>query len=221
MTIKIVAISDVHCRFKKLIIPECDILISCGDYSFRGLDDEVRLFHEWLHRQPAKHVISVQGNHEKLVEKDFERSRQIALKACPRVYFIDEGLIELEGLRIWCSAITPYFCDWAWNRYRGQEIKEHWDKIPNDIDILVTHGPPYGILDKVVKQHPAGHKVDTFLGCVDLLEKIEQIPTLKHHFFGHIHEGYGHEEIKDVNYWNVSICDKSYNPTNLPIVVDI
>jgi predicted phosphodiesterase len=87
MTIKIVAISDTHCKFNNLVIPECSILISCGDYSFRGMPDEVRQFHEWLDKQPAKHIISVQGNHEKLVEKDFGLSKQIALEACPSCTF--------------------------------------------------------------------------------------------------------------------------------------
>jgi Icc-related predicted phosphoesterase len=124
----------------------------------------------------------------------------------------------VEGLRIWGSAITPYFCNWAWNRYRGAEIKRHWDKIPNDIDVLVTHGPPHKILDTILRTDPVmGNNV----GCQDLFNKILEIPTLKHHFFGHIHGGYGHENFNGVDYWNCAVCDESYVPTNLPIVVDI
>ena len=214
--VKIVAISDVHCKFDALVIPKCDILISCGDYSFRGTNEEVQKFHAWLNKQNAKHIISVQGNHEKGVEKNFSLAKKLALEACSKVHFIDEGLVEVEGLKIWCSAITPFFCDWAWNRYRGEEIKKHWDLIPTDIDVLVTHGPPHKILDRVDRaDYVMGHHV----GCEDLFNKILTIPTLKHHFFGHIHGGHGHHKFNGVNYWNASICDESYWPSNKPTIV--
>lgn len=73
---KIVAISDVHNKFNKISIPECDILISSGDYSFQGSTSEVKNFHKWLDKQPAKHIISVQGNHEKGVESNFDLSKR-------------------------------------------------------------------------------------------------------------------------------------------------
>ena len=170
-----------------------------------------------MNKQPAKHIISVQGNHEKGVEKNFALAKRLATEACPKVHFIDEGLVEVEGLKIWGSAITPYFCDWAWNRYRGEEIRRHWDLIPNDIDVLITHGPPHKILDQIVRFDPV---MGSNVGCVDLFNKILTIPTLKHHFFGHIHGGYGHKEFNGVNYWNASICDESYYPANLPTVVE-
>lgn len=213
----IVAISDVHGKFNKLEIPECDILISCGDYSFVGQDHEIRNFHKWLDKQPAKHIISVQGNHERGVQAQFSLSEQLAKDVCPRVHFIDEGLIELEGLKIWCSAYTPTFFNWAYMKDRGPEIKEHWDRIPDDTDILVTHGPPYGILDKVEIQHPSGHIIEKFTGCVDLLDRVKQLPKLQAHFFGHIHEGHG----KDGIFHNVSICDEHYKPINEPRIVEI
>src|SRR5271170_4285418 len=97
---KICAISDVHCKWNKVTIPECDLLISAGDYSFLGERHIVRDFHKWLHKQPAKEIISVQGNHEKWVEKNFQLAKQAAEEACPGVHFIDEGLVEIDGLRI-------------------------------------------------------------------------------------------------------------------------
>src|ERR1035437_242775 len=109
MSLKIVAISDTHCKWNKLVIPECDILISAGDYSFRGEPHVVKDFHQWLDKQPAKHIISVQGNHEKMVEQDFDYAKELELAKCPRAHFMDEGLLEIEGKKIWCSAITPFF----------------------------------------------------------------------------------------------------------------
>jgi len=215
-------ISDVHCKFNKLIIPECDILLSTGDYSFLGEPHEVKNFHEWLNKQDAKHIISVQGNHEKGVEKNFALSKQIAEEACPRVHFIEEGLIELEGLKIWCSAMTPYFHNWAYNRYRGDEIKRHWDRIPFDIDALATHGPPYGILDPVLRFDVGkGEVVVDHVGCKDLLDRIKELKNLKLHCFGHLHSGYGIVDLNGVKYANAAICDENYKPSNIPIVVEL
>lgn len=215
--IKIVAISDVHAKWQKLVIPECDILISCGDYSFKGEKHLIRNFHEWLNKQDAGHIISLQGNHETWVEENFNEAKEIATKACPAVHFIDEGLIELEGIKIWCSAITPFFHNWAWNRYRGEEIKQHWDRIPNDTDILVTHGPPYGILDET---YYVDGSLKEHCGCQDLLEATKRIkPAL--HFFGHIHfHGGNQKHINGVSYYNASICDEMYQPTNPVTIVD-
>lgn len=212
---KIVAISDVHNRYKDLVIPKCDLLISAGDYSSKGYDHEVKNFHKWLNKQPATDIISDQGNHELGVEKDFLNAKRIALEECPRVHFIDEGLVEVQELKIWCSAITPEFCNWAWNR-NGLEIQKHWDMIPEDIDILVTHGPPYGILDQTT--FADGTIRPDHLGCQKLLERIKIVkPDL--HFFGHIHAPGGRAvSAFSTTFYNAAICDETYYPSN-PITV--
>ncbi len=135
---KIVAISDIHCRWNKIgQLPECDILISAGDYSFRGEKHVVEDFHKWLNKQDAGHIISVQGNHEVWVEKNFEEAKAIAEKACPGVHFIgDHGTVEIEGIKIHGSAITPWFHSWAWNVQRGPDIAKEWAKIPDDTNII-------------------------------------------------------------------------------------
>ena len=211
---KIVGISDVHGRYsiKNIVIPECDILISCGDYSFTGQLHEVRNFHKWLNKQPAKYKISLQGNHERGVEANFGLSKTTAEEACPGVYFIDESLIEIEGLKIWCSSYTPTFLNWAFMRDRGPDIKAHWDRIPDDIDILVTHGPPYGILDYVEE-----NGLKRYLGCQDLLNRVKELKNLKHHFFGHIHYSHGSDGI----FHNCAIVNEQYQPVNSPIIVEI
>lgn len=216
MSLKIVAISDVHTRWHTLQIPECDILISAGDYSFHGQPDIVLSFHEWMNRQPAKHVISVQGNHETWVEKNFSAAEAIALGSCPRVHFMEEGLVEIDGIKIWCSAITPNFFNWAWNRARGEEIKQHWDKIPEDTNILVTHGPPAGILDIVpwVDGTPKER-----VGCEELKKRIDQL-DIDLHIFGHIHHSHGEHHSDGTSFYNASICDERYAPTNPVTVIE-
>lgn len=233
---KIVAISDIHGKWNKIEIPECDILISAGDYSFRGEKHMVKDFHAWLNKQDANHIISVQGNHELWVESNFEEAKEIANNECPGVHFIGDGeAVNIEGLNIYGSAITPFFCDWAWNRARGSEpdtmyyrnktklvlpIKPYWDKIPENTDILVSHGPPLNFLDTVYNFDGVTPK--DRVGCADLRDKVLfGLPNLKHHIFGHIHSGYGHAEFMGKHFWNVSICDEQYQPTNPITIIEI
>lgn len=209
---KIIAISDTHAKWQGLKIPECDVLISAGDYSFRGESRLVKDFHEWLNKQDAGYIISVQGNHEVLVERSFQENKELAIKACPSVEFMDEGPLTIEGHKFWCSAWTPWFHDWAWNANRGEEIKRHWDLIPDDTEVLITHGPPYGIRDEL--EFPDGTPNGKHVGCSDLLNRIKQLKKLKIHIFGHIHSGYGQEHIDGVSYYNASICDETYTASN-------
>lgn len=208
---KIVAISDVHGKWNTLTIPECDLLISAGDYSFRGERHMVVDFHKWLSKQPARHVISVQGNHELWVESNWSEAKQLVLENAPRIHFIYEGPLEIEGVKIWCCSITPFFCNWAWNRQRGEEIKKHWDRIPDDTQVLVTHGPPKGILDLV---GPEGFNYNERVGCNDLFNKIQTLKQLRLHIFGHIHGASGEQNFNGVTYLNASICDERYMSTN-------
>lgn len=208
---KIVIISDTHCKWSSIAIPTCDLLISCGDYSFRGEWNIVKDFHSWLDKVPATNVISVQGNHELWVEKNFQEAKLIAQEVCPRGHFIEEGLIEIDGIKIWGSAWSPWFNNWAYNAYRGEDIKKHWDKIPDDIDILITHGPPAGILDMVryANGTPKEHA-----GCTNLRDKVFTLNKLKLHCFGHMHSESGELDINGVKFINASICDELYSATN-------
>lgn len=213
---KLVAISDTHTRWSNLIIPECDVLISAGDYSFQGQPWIVKHFHAWLNEQSAKHIISVQGNHEVGVEKDFAMSKQLALQACPRVHFLEEGEVIIDGVKFYGSAITPFFHDWAYNRMRGEEIRRHWDMIPRDTNVLITHGPPHGILDIV--NYPNGTPKER-VGCHDLKERINEL-NIDIHVFGHIHSSHGQHHEGGTSFYNASICDEMYCPTNPVTVID-
>ena len=215
---KLAIISDVHGRWSKLDIPEVDILISCGDYSFTGEKHMVKDFHAWMNKQETGYFISVQGNHEKWVQKNFSEAKEIAEKACPGVHFIDHGAVEIEGLKIFGSAWTPWFHDWAWNAYRGPEIKRYWDMIPDNTQVLATHGPPAGILDVV---HYADGTPKERVGCQDLMNRIGELPDLKLHCFGHIHSSHGEQYFNGVKYVNASICDESYYPSNPVTIIEI
>jgi len=92
------------------------------------------------------------------------------------------GTVEIEGVRFWGSPWQPWFFDWAFNLERGEEIRAKWELIPDDTEVLITHGPPQGHGDMTSRGEGAG--------CADLLARIRQVKP-RYHLFGHIHEGYG------------------------------
>ena len=128
------------------------------------------------------------------------------------VTYLEDEEVEIEGLRLWGSPWQPWFYDWAFNLPRGPALRAKWDRIPAGIDVLVTHGPPHGVLDHV------GRGED--VGCEELLEAVRRVrPRL--HVFGHIHEGYGQLERDGVRFVNASTCTLSYDPVNAPILFDL
>lgn len=226
---KIVAISDVHGKWNKISIPECDLLISAGDYSFKGERHMLKDFHKWLNKQPASSIISVNGNHEVWVEQNYAEAKSLALSACPRVHFIQNESVEIDGVKIFGSASTPAFSrGWAWNEGRTVVEAAHllkpfigdtWAKIPEDTDILVTHGPPIGILDEVIDRYTG--RLEN-VGCRELLNRIHKLKSLKLHIFGHLHLGGGRTFIENgVTFANASVCDEGYRPNNKIIVIDL
>lgn len=214
----IVAISDVHNRHEKIKIPECDLLIVAGDYTSQGYEHEVRNFHIWLNKQPARHKIVVQGNHEKDVERNFNLMKSVAETACPGVIFVEHELVVIEGIKIFCSAYTPWFYDWAYNVERDV-ISNKWKDIPMDTEILVTHGPPHGILDQVYQVD--GVTPRERVGCYALMEKLVQLPKLHTHIFGHIHSSHGKYAFKDIMFYNVAICGETYYPDYQPTLLEV
>jgi len=140
------------------------------------------------------------------VAKNITDSRNINL-------LIDSG-IELEGIKFWGSPITPWFHNWAFNRYRGSNIQDHWDKIPQDIDVLITHGPP-AYLGNNLGRVQEGEDV----GCYDLYKAIQRVKP-KINCFGHIHEGYGTYIEEETLFINCSILNRRYVRTNDPISID-
>lgn len=205
---KIVAISDTHMRHRDLEVPEGDILIHAGDFTRKGKLEDVIDFNDWLGKLPHPNKIVIAGNHDFCFQSQHDESKKNLSNA---IYLQDQS-IELLGLKIYGSPWQPWFFDWAFNLKRGQEIKAKWDLIPKGTDILITHGPPMGILDKTSK----GKSV----GCEELNRRILEIKP-KLHIFGHIHEAYGETLQNNISYINASNCDLSYKPSNQPIVFEI
>lgn len=213
---RIVCISDTHNCNEQIAVPDGDLLIHSGDATVTGTTEEIRRFNRSFAGLPHKYKIFVAGNHDWLFEREPESAR---LLLDPPIIYLQDSAVEIDGLKIYGSPWQPRFYDWAFNLMRGPEIAEKWKLIPNDIDILITHGPPHGILDEVPRQWGIENT-----GCEELKSRVEAIAAsgrLKLHVFGHIHCGYGKLEEFGVTFINASTCDEQYNATHPPIVIDL
>jgi predicted phosphohydrolase len=203
---KIVALSDTHSRHKSLVVPDGDILIHAGDATMGGRLDEIVEFNRWLGTLPHPVKVFCAGNHDWL----FERAPGLARSLLTHATYLQDELMVVQGLRIYASPWQPRFFDWAFNLDRGAPLRRKWDSIPADTDILITHGPPYGILD----QNPSGEHC----GCEELRAAVERIqPRL--HIFGHIHQGYGTLDYAGTRFVNACNCTEQYRPANAPLVI--
>ncbi|XP_055383659.1 UPF0046 protein C25E10.12 [Condylostylus longicornis] len=128
-------------------------------------------------------------------------------------YYIEDEMIEINGIKIYGTPWQPEFCKWAFNVPRGRHCLDMWNKIPAGVDILITHTPPVGHGDLCCSGVRAG--------CVELLSTVQQRVKPKYHVFGHIHEGYGITSDGRIIFVNASTCDINYYPNNPPIVFDI
>lgn len=220
---KIVLTSDTHNQHEVLSaygwLPDADMIIHSGDLSLRGSLEEVNLFFNWFIRlEQYKYKIFIAGNHDFILEKRPDLFKDVLP---PNTYYLNDSGIEIEGIKIWGSPIQPYFHNWAFNRRRGIDIQKHWDLIPFDTNILVTHGPPYNILDYVENGRFQKDNEDDNVGCKDLMNKIESLTDLKISTFGHIHEGYGDLVSNGKKFFNASFLDRKYRPTNMPHIIEI
>ena len=215
--VRVVCISDTHGFHTTLRhpIPEGDILIHSGDFSGRGLLSETLEFADWVSKLPHEHKIVVAGNHDaaaELVPEDVEK-----IFKDRDINYLNGTSVDVCGLKVYGSPFTPKFYDWHFMLDRGPQAVTEWSKIPDDTDILVTHGPPYGHGDLANGHLPLA------VGCVDLLNRLRQL-HVKLHVFGHIHGGYGvtaSDAIPNLLCVNASICTEAYRPNNRPICVSI
>lgn len=216
---KICHISDTHTLHQDVVVPDADILVHSGDCLNSGAIDELPGFLKWFSSQPHKHKIMIAGNHDRCFETMGPDARKMVEEAGGIIYLQDSGC-EIDGIKFWGSPFQPEFCDWAFNLPRGRHLKRHWDMIPNDTDVLITHGPALGLRDK-----PGGSRFDDRCGCKDLYEALLRIEP-KAHLFGHIHHSYGSIKLisdqgRVTQCFNSAICNERYLPINKPQVFEI
>lgn len=211
---KIVIISDTHMLHDHVMLPCGDMLIHAGDMAGHGTEQEVMRFNNWISKLDFKHKIVIGGNHDWAFEKN-----EIDHKSLGFTYLQDESIL-IDGIKIYGSPWQPDFCHWAFNLPRGKKLKEKWDLIPNNTDILITHCPPRGICDKLEDHYVDGKRCDgAHEGCDDLLTAVRRVKP-KYHIFGHIHSGYGKFKNEHTTFINAAICTEQYQPINEPFVIN-
>lgn len=207
---KFLAISDTHGQHQNLNLEAADCLIHAGDVSKKGDGHEVEDFLDWFESLDYQYKIFIAGNHDWYFEK---QSAAVIKKRIPEnVIYLNDSGVEIEGLSIYGSPVQPFFFNWAFNRQRGEDIAQHWKLIPPNTDILITHGPPYGILDETFRKEK--------VGCEELIKKVEEIQP-KVHIFGHIHEAYGQVQKGETLFVNASVVNLAYQLVNEPIAFSI
>lgn len=212
---RIVVTSDFH-GYLPPDVPACDLLLVGGDVLGSG-GREVHQLGGWLARQDAKSIVGVAGNH------DFVAKRKPGIpKALPWVYLENETTV-VEGLRVFGSPLSMPFGGWEF-MLPEHELEREWEKIPDDVDVLMVHGPAEGILDRT--------RAGVNTGSRTLRKRIGELPNLKLFVTGHIHEEYGTAEPMLVSAadpakprWlrcvNGSYMNERYRPGNPPIVIDL
>lgn len=212
---KITFISDTHTKHNMLNLPGGDILIHAGDIMNSGWNmSDVTAFLNWFQKQDYNELIFIAGNHDRKFENDPLDVKEL-LEQYPQVTYLQDDWVEVEGVKIYGSPWQPEFYNWAFNLpRRGDALKEIWDSIPADTDILITHGPPQGHLDA---SGPPYNEPN--LGCELLRVKVDEIKP-KFHVFGHIHGSAGHKEHNGTHFINASILNEDYVQVNDGITID-
>jgi Icc-related predicted phosphoesterase len=222
--VKVCLISDTHELHDKVDPPTADLLIHAGDFTQRGEMMAIIKFNNWLGEQKHKYkygIVVVAGNHERKLDPENKDYLPGLERLITNATLLNEQLITINGYDIYGSPYTPeYGSSWAYVYDRAEGFK-HWDKIPENVDILITHGPPQDILDKV-------HGSGTGCGCYDLKRATKRVRP-KLHVFGHIHGSYGKLRSQDILYVNAALCGepkwsgstRGYEIKNKPVIVEL
>ncbi|MDH8701583.1 Icc-related predicted phosphoesterase [Dysgonomonadaceae bacterium PH5-43] len=196
---KILHLSDTHnMHYLLRNLPDADIIIHSGDVSFAGSESEVLDFVEWFEKLPYKYKIFVAGNHDDCL---FGETINGLLDNC---FYLCNSEVVIEGIKFYG---IPLFMEDVLSR----ECDKHISNIPTDTDVLITHQPPYSVLD---------FSENTHYGDPLLLQQALAIQP-QYHLFGHIHKAYGIEKIENTTFVNASLVDNNYKLLNNPILLKI
>ena len=212
---KMTYISDTHGKHEHLtskaynnILGSGDVLVHAGDCTNVGKVGEIKDFLDWFSNTDYTHKIFIAGNHD----FGFELVHDIAPEYKEKgVHYLFDSEVVIDGLKFYGSPWQPEFYDWAFNLPRGEKLAEKWSLIPGDTDILITHGPAYGMLDWV----PNNQQV----GCQDLFHRVMEVQP-KIHVCGHIHCAYGQKYFNNVEFLNASVLNERYQHENKPIKLE-
>jgi hypothetical protein len=241
MKMRITHISDTHNKHNQLngLLPGGDLLIHSGDISSLGRQSEVERFVKWFNGiDNYTNKVFIAGNHDMTFDKEILLRDKLAYfegkteydTSCSEgkpdwldnllqtglnhnVFYLENNYVILDDVKIWGSPITPSFgYGWGFNKDRGYDINQIWNQIPDDTDIVITHGPIHSYCDRTDR---GGLNV----GCEQLYHRLNEVqPQL--HFSGHIHEAYGYRQTNWGYAFNGCNCDLSYLVNNKPMTFE-
>lgn len=206
---KLVCFSDAHWLFPEVQVPPGDVLIYAGDWCSGEDMKNTVAFAAYLRKFKHKHKIVIAGNHDRLAERNPHMVKEIFYEE-GIIYLQDSG-VTINGISFYGTPWTPEFCNWAF-MLPDEDLKKKWKGIPDNLDVLITHGPAFGILDRLPNEGSVGSKT---------LEEaiIQKKPRI--HICGHIHNGHGKMESEHTYYYNVAVCDDDYILQHKPTVIDL
>lgn len=201
----IVCISDTHSLHRECEVPSGDILIHAGDFTmFSNSAAAILDFNDWIGELPHTIKLVVPGNHEFFLASDLSRRNLI-----PNAQLLINESVEAMGLKVWGSPITTLFGG-AFGISAETEHSKVYAKIPRDVDIIVTHGPPYEVLDCAPGE-------TAHYGCRSLMKAIQDRKP-KIHVFGHNHSGHGTFATEDTLFINAALMGPLGDLSGSPIV---
>ena len=231
---RLVCVSDTHNKHADLNIPEGDVFIHAGDITQRGTLAELSNFNEWLATLPHKHKIVIGGNHDEILQNSSINKDEV-LSNCT---YLENSTINLYGWKIYGfpssvrmfsnqnkPAFVPGFLYSVLNHLKPYQAfqlelgsQAHLDavsSIPSDINILISHGPPYGACDFTNRGYMEGDK--------QLRDVVENQIEPTFHIFGHIHEAHGVATNGKTTFINAASPKYPWSKGELnnPIVFDI
>jgi Icc-related predicted phosphoesterase len=216
--LKILAFSDTHNKHNDILFNSwiedylkehsIDVIICCGDFSTsqKSFDN----FISWYAKVPVKNKLLIAGNHDEVLEKKETRDSNLLFMKEEGLIYLEDNSIIIDSIKFYGTPWTPIFMNWNFMGTENQ-LKKKFEKIDEDTHVLISHGPPYGILDVVKYNLIPFHCV----GSTPLAEKIgRKLKDLKLHVFGHVHEDYGMIEKYGITFANVSTLNKQYEVVN-------
>lgn len=196
----ILFMSDTHGQHDKIPIdkmPEADCVIHCGDFTNRGRMSELREFLTWYDSLPYTRKIIMPGNHDLTFENNMVSVREV-LDDFPGIECYFDQTAFINEWEVYFYPWTPKFYDWAFMKERkSSDLFIKVSEIPETTQILISHGPPHGVLDRTAGGDLAG--------CEMLVSRIDNLPKLKVCVFGHIHEGFGECHVRGIRFINASV----------------
>ena len=206
---KLVIVSDSHGRHEDLGTLRGDLLIHCGDSGngFTRHADDVDRLDAWFGQQRFDRILCIGGNHDFEIQARAERGGPVFRNA----EYLQDQAYEYRGVRFYGSPWTPELVNWAFN-LDDDELRNRWELIPDEVEVLITHTPPFGILDR----NSSGRNC----GCRKLQRRLLDLhPRI--HCFGHIHASAGTTSMNGTTFVNASMVNRRYEIVRAPVELDV